>query len=222
MKIAAIPPSERPRERLVRMGPETLALRELLAILLRTGNSGKDVLELADDIISEFGGVRGLARATTTELMDFGGLGEAKAATLMAALELSRRLGTEEYEADAVRLDEALGEWALKLHTEEREFIVAIYADERKRILSHGKISWGGLEGASLDMRYLLRKAVRLGARGVMMLHNHPDGNLHESLEDRLLTSHVARQLDALGLEFFGHYVVSNGEYRAVPRDDLS
>jgi len=98
------------------------------------------------------------------------------------------------------------------LKDEEREYIIGIFTAKGGRVLAEERLSWGGLDGASLDLRYLLRKAVRIDTEGLAILHNHPDGRLMPSVEDRLLTDHLRGRLEALGIRFDGHYVVAGGK----------
>jgi DNA repair protein RadC len=204
-----------PRERLERSGPQSLSLAELLAILLRTGTRERNVLETASFLLNEFGSLQGLARVSFQEFLNIGGLGKAKAASLVAALELAKRLhGVEMASVESEKGEtprSCLARWGAMLADESREFIVAIFADSRNRVIMDERISWGGLDGAVLDMKYLLRKAVRLDASGVLLLHNHPDGSVNASVEDRLLTAHAERRLEALGIEFLGHYIAARG-----------
>ncbi|MDT8285085.1 MAG: JAB domain-containing protein, partial [Thermovirgaceae bacterium] len=109
-----------------------------------------------------------------------------------------------------------LARWSVILASEPREFIVGLFTDDRNKVIMEEKISWGGLDGAVLDMKFLLRKAIRLDAGGILLLHNHPDGSLNPSVEDRLLTAHVERKLEALGIDFLGHYITAGGGFSEV------
>jgi DNA repair protein RadC len=200
MKLASLPQEERPRERLRLKGASSLSLAELLAVLLRTGSRGKDVLELASSILEEFGDARGLARVDEEELMGFPGLGEAKACVLIAALELGRRIRSERSaQSDGQPWEKRLAALAEELAGEDREYIV------------------GGVDGAFLDVKYLLRRAVRLDSAGLVLVHNHPDGSLFPSGEDKMLTGYLAGRAKVLDIRFIGHYVAANGKYIPIP-----
>ncbi len=226
MRLAFSSRTELPRERIERLGPQVLSLAEIIAILLRTGDRGKNVLDLASSLVKEFGGLQGLSRTSFREFMEIGGLGRAKAASLVAALELARRLYAEEKAAEEGDPRESfrsrLARWSANLSDEPREFIVAVFTDRRGKVIEDDMISWGGLDGAVLDLKFLLRRAVRLDAQGVLLLHNHPDGSLNASVEDRLLTEHVERKLEALGMDFLGHFITAGGglaEVRGRPTE---
>ena len=122
---------------------------------------------------------------------------------------------------DGERNDGPLWQSALKglektMIREEREFILAFFTDREGRLVGSEKVSFGGLDGAFLDAPYLCRRAVRIGAAGVVLIHNHPDGDPKPSDEDRSLTAVVSRQLKLLGIELVGHFVVAGGTSRPV------
>lgn len=217
MKLADLPAEERPRERLRRKGPASLSLAELLAVLLRTGSRGKDVLELASELLKEFGNARGLSRATAEEMMAIQGLGEAKICVLLAALELGRRIGSKEGEPEeGLPWEKHLSSLASELAGEEREFIVALYVRKNGTVIDRDLISYGGPDGAFLDVKYFLRRAIRMDSSGLVLIHNHPDGTLRPSREDRMLTDYLAGRTRMLDIRFLGHYVVANGDYIAI------
>lgn len=217
MRLATLPAEERPRERLRLRGPSSLSVPELIAILLGTGSRGKDVLELSSELLAEFGDVKGLARATGEELTSFPGLGEAKACVLLAALELAKRLGpggTAPRPRDDWRrkVDEIAGDLA----DEDREFIFAIYVRGNGSVIHVDRLSFGGAEGAFLDVKYLLRRSVRMDSRGLVLVHNHPDGSLQPSNDDLKLTDFLSRRMKILDIDLLGHFVVANGESRRI------
>lgn len=215
--------AERPRERLIACGAESLKTEELLAILFGTGRQGCDVLAMSRELLNKYGSLKSLSRAHVAELTGkksapgegVKGIGEAKAVTLLAALELGRRAAVEEERRDdlAARLDF----WKHNLSAEEREFIVAIYLDAKGRPIADERLSFGGVDGAMLDAGYLMRRAVRLDCASLVLLHNHPDGDLTPSGDDVRLSRGVARMLDVLQIGFYGHYIVGGGEIRLIP-----
>jgi DNA repair protein RadC len=216
MNLSSLPVKERPRERLLQLGPAALSLQELLAVLLRTGQRGSDVMSLAAEILREYPDERALARATAAELCAFPGLGEAKAASLLAAVELGRRSSCKGQDSGRGRWQDFLRTLEQTMSSEEREWIISLFTDREGRVLGSEKISFGGLDGAFLDAPYLCRRAVRIGAAGLVLIHNHPEGNPEPSEEDRSLTVAVSKQLKLLGIELIGHFVVAGGSSRSV------
>lgn len=214
-----LPSAEMPRERLLREGSQALSLVELLAILLRTGNAKQNVIELSETVLSEFGGLGGLFRASLCELLRIPGIKNAKACSLVAALELARRASLQEAGAEFVSCGDRVTHWSSLLAHEEREFVVFLSLDRKGAVIDEKRISYGGLDGAFVDVQYLLRRAVRLDAKSVVLLHNHPDGSLHPSAEDRILTRHVRERLMLLSIGLQGHYIVAKGRSALIPSD---
>lgn len=211
MNISQIPFDERPREKLIEFGPESLSLAELLAIILRTGLKGEDVVTMSQNLLNRMGGLEGMARASIAELMQERGLKAAKAASLSAALELGRRM---------VHIRESeLDKWEQRLHAlafdtkfKERESIHALFLGAKDKLLGESELSYGGPSGAFLDLPVFFRQAVRIGASKVVMLHNHPDGSRGASREDIKLTEYVEKALRFLGMELKAHYIAAEGE----------
>ncbi len=210
-----------PRERLFEKGPSALSDVELLAILLRTGGAGRSVLSLSESLLDGFGGLGGLLRTSVREFLSFKGIGAAKAATVSAAVELGRRLAMVETDrpkgaTKVSPLRRELEKVRALLAHEEREFIVALFVEQDGGVLAVERLSFGGVDGAVLDLKFFLRVAIRLDADGLVLVHNHPDGGLESSLEDRRLTAVVRGQVEALGIRFYGHYIVSRRGITAV------
>jgi DNA repair protein RadC len=176
-----------------------------------------DVLELGGMLLEEFGDLTGLARAAPEEFLAVKGLGEAKVANLVAALELARRLRSESVKTDRNETwQNRVASWAERFATEEREFILALFLDRKGRILGEKHVSYGGLDGAFLDLPFLLRRAVRLDATAMVLGHNHPDGTLEPSKEDLELTLFLSRRLRVLEIELVGHFVLAGGRFVPV------
>jgi DNA repair protein RadC len=216
MKITELPEEERPREKLLNHGAHSLSVLELLAILLRTGRRGEDVLEFSASLLNEWGGLEGLCRADTQELMTERGLNSSKVATLAAVMELGNRiaaLGTRDRDKWQVRLERI----AKDTRFCDRELIYAIFLDAGGKVIDEEKISYGGQSGAFFDIPVFYRKAVRMNAYAVVLVHNHPDGSCSASREDIAITDHVKKGLDFLGVELIGHYIAAGGELTQVP-----
>ncbi len=213
-----------PRDRLLALGAESLKTEELLAILFRTGSQGVDVLSMSRELLEKYGSLKNLSRASAAELSPkrnsraegggVKGLGETKAVTLLAALELGRRARDEEDALDDV--ESRLSSWARRLEYEEREFIVAIYLDRKNRPVADDLLSYGGPNGAVLDAPHLLRRAVRLDARSLVLLHNHPGGSLRPSKDDLKLTAQIESRLRVLDINFYGHYITAAGRLQLI------
>ncbi|MDO5115932.1 MAG: DNA repair protein RadC [Synergistaceae bacterium] len=211
MNFASLSPDERPREKLLSLGPEALSLAELLAVVLRTGRSGEDVVSLSQSLLVKMGGLEGLSRASVAELMQEKGLKEAKAASLAAALELGKRLAVLR-SGEKTDWKSRLVSIALDTKFQERESIYALFLSARDKLLDEAELSYGGISGAYLDLPVFFRHAVRLSAAKIILVHNHPDGSSYPSKEDVALTEHVEKALRTLGIRLKGHYIAAEGE----------
>lgn len=211
MALSDRPSSERPREKLLERGPESLTDAELIAILLRTGLPGQDAIALAHSLISEFGGLYGLLSAPSTTLKEKLGLGPAKTAQLIAVLELARRTLREEM-TQGVSLDSVDNvRRYLKLSLGNRQFEVfhALWLDARNRLIASEELFRGTLTQTSVYPREVVRRALHHNAAAVIFAHNHPSGIADPSGADE----HLTRQLqDALGLvdvRVLDHFIVA-------------
>jgi len=211
MKVLRLPQEERPRERLLKNGAESLSVIELLAILLRTGTNGQDVLEYSASLLDKWGGLEGLCRARAAELMQERGLKQAKVAVLLAVMEIGRRIAVIDSTHDRDSWKAKIEAIALETKFVDAERIYALFLDAKERVLDQDILSYGGLSGAYLDIPVFYRKAVRLNAYSVVLVHNHPDGALCASREDVILTNKIQEGLGLLGIELKGHYIAAKG-----------
>lgn len=215
MRLAQLAEDERPRERLFSKGPGSLSVVELLAVLLGTGSKGEDVLAFSASLLEEWGGLPGLCRASPLELTQKKGLKKAKAAKLSSALELAKRISALNNE-ERPEWRSRLAAMAKEIQFSDREQIFALFLDPKDGVLDEEIISYGGQTGAFLDIPVFYRKAVRLNASSVVLMHNHPDGTLHASREDVVLTEKVREGLDLLGIELKCHYIAAAGSLAPV------
>ena len=220
MEFSDLSKDEMPREKLLRHGAASLTLAELVAILLRTGTKEESVLDMAHNLINKMGGIEGLARATAAELMQEKGLKAAKTASLAAALELGNRIAASKSD-DYPEWQKALREKAFKIKHSERESIFVFFLNAKERVLGSEELSYGGITGAYLDLPVFFRKAARVSAAKIVLLHNHPDGCKKASREDVLLTEHIERGLEFLAIQLKGHYIAADGELFLVKGDPL-
>ena len=205
------PADERPRERLMRHGAMVLTDAELLAVVLRTGLPGCNVIDLSHRLLAEFGGVRGLLGAEPQRLANAPGLGPAKASQLVAVLELARRSMAERLSRERTlnqpQLTQAYCASLLAHHPV--EVCIALYLDNRLRLIASEELSRGTLSQAAVYPREILRAALRHHAASVVLAHNHPSGAAEPSAADRQLTRHVAQALALLDIRLVDHIIVA-------------
>ncbi|MGH0028648.1 MAG: RadC family protein [Myxococcota bacterium] len=209
---------DRPRERLLRLGSTSLSDAELLALLLRTGSRGRTALEVAQRVLAERGGLAGLARSAVEELVRVPGLGPARAAGVLAAVELGRRLaGRRLPERLAVRdPGDVFRHFHPRLRDADQECFVALLLDGRHRLLREEWISRGTLTASLVHPREVFRPALRACAAALVLVHNHPSGDPTPSPEDRQVTRRLARAGELLGIQVVDHVVVAERGYASL------
>lgn len=201
---------ERPRERLLARGAPALSDEELLAAVLRTGYSGRGVLELAKDLLRRYPG-GGLARLPAPELSRIKGMGPCRACALAAALELGRRWDGRGAERGAAldsprRVYAELGE----VREKKKEHFVAFYVDALSCVIHRETVSIGTLTASLVHPREVFSPAVERGAAGLIVAHNHPSGNLEPSLDDKETTRRLAQAGRILGIPLLDHVLVTS------------
>lgn len=214
MAITDWPVTERPREKLLERGPQSLSDAELLAIFIRTGTRGKTAVDLSRELLTQFGGLRNLLAADPQALCATRGLGEAKYAQLAAALEIGRR----HLEARLAR-GEPLQSPAdtrayLQACLRDRPYEVfgCLFLDNRHRVLAFEELFRGTLNGTAVYPREVLKRALALNAAAVILVHNHPSGLAEPSRADEALTEALKEALALVDIRVLDHLVVGDGE----------
>lgn len=208
-----LPPhfSERPRERLLARGAAALTSTELLAIVLRTGSGGQDVLQLSHLLIQQFKGLRGLLAAEPAALLGVRGLGKAKACELLAISELSRRALAESLgDMHVLRSPGVVKHYckAMLGHLQV-EHCMALYLDNQYRLICAEEISRGTLTQASIYPREVVKAALRHHAAALILAHNHPSGLCEPSESDLRLTQHLKRALSLIDVQLLDHLIIT-------------
>jgi DNA repair protein RadC len=208
--IRELPAGERPRERLLRQGGGALSDSELLALLLRTGRAGVSVLQMAMDVLRGNGGLAGLLTATPHSLRR-SGLGPAKAATLLAAVEVGRRLAREQIDGEPLsRPVDVVRYLALRYHTCDQEVMGALFLDARSRLLGEREMFRGTLSRIAVEPREILRECLQRGAAALYLFHTHPSGDPSPSAEDLLFTRRLADAAEIVGVRLADHVVLGH------------
>jgi DNA repair protein RadC len=216
--IRELPAGERPRERLLEHGGRSLADSELLAVLLRTGRRGVSSLQMAMDLLLENGGLAGLLTATPHSLRRLG-LGPAKAAALLAAVEIGRRLAREQLldREPLSRPVDVARYLALRYHSCDQEVMGALFLDARNHLLGEREIFRGTMSRIAVEPREILRECLQRGAAAVYLFHTHPSGDPSPSAEDVLFTRRMAEAAEIVGVRLADHVVVgSRGRWASL------
>lgn len=208
--IRDLPEEERPRERLLRHGPESMSTAELIAIILGSGTKGMPVMVLAQELVKVFGSLRGLAEATIGELCQIKGLGAVKAIQLRACLSLGMRVSREETKA-RYRIENPYHAYYLvkdELERETRETFMVILQDIRGCVISTEIVSIGTLSNALVHPREVFYPAVRHKAASLILVHNHPSGDPTPSKEDYDVTEKLVQVGNVMGIPVNDHLIV--------------
>jgi len=211
MAITDWPLQERPRERLLALGPASLADAELLAILLRTGVKGKSAVDLARQLLGRFGSVSALLEAGPARLEGMPGLGSAKLAQLRAALELARRALREEIASrDALSSPRAVRDYLrLALAGLEQEVFAVLLLDAQHRVVACEELFRGTLTQTSVYPREVVKYALKHNAAAVIFAHNHPSGVAEPSHADEILTRSLKSALALVDIQVLDHFIVA-------------
>ena len=215
--------SERPRERLKNQGAQALSNAELLAILLRVGIRGENVVRLAERLLIEFKSVSGLLRASVAELSAIKGVGNAKAAQIKAALELGRRLLIESPDERPVikSPDDAANLIMLEMSAQEQEHMRVILLDTRNRVLDIPTIYIGSLNTAVVRVGELFREAIRRNCAAIIVAHNHPSGDPSPSPEDVRVTEQIVEAGKLLDIDVLDHLIIGQQRYVSLKERGL-
>lgn len=214
MSIAQWPEAERPREKLLSRGPGALSDAELLAIFLRTGCAGKSAVDLARDLLSQYGGLRPLLEAEREAFCMGLGLGDAKFAQLQAVLEMGRRhLSASMSAGDLLTSPDLVRRYlSSQLRHRSQEVFAVLFLDNQHRLKAYEELFYGTIDGASVYPREVVKKALALNAAAVILAHNHPSGVAEPSQADRRITERLQQALDLVGVRVLDHMVVGDGE----------
>lgn len=211
-------PSAGPRERLEDLGARALSDAELVALLLRTGTRQRSAERVAQLVLTTHGGLGGLAQAAPAELRAVPGVGRAKGASLLAALELGRRQATRRLRAgDAVRSPaDVYRHFHPRLRDAPHECFLVLLLDGRHRVRREVLTSQGTLTASLVHPREVFRPALREAAAAIILVHNHPSGDPTPSREDREVTARLVRAGELLGVPVLDHIVVAERGYASL------
>ena len=219
-----LPLSERPRERLLKLGSEALSAQEVLALILGRGIKDESVMVTSQKLISRFGGLKGVANASLEELTQTKGIGPAKAAQIKAALELSKRLEADVGGKPQQVLkspEDVAAVMRSKLKGKKKEHFWVICLDTRNRPINWKQVSVGSLDTSIVHPREVFREAISCSAASVIFVHNHPSGDPEPSKEDVELTKRLAKAGEITGIDVLDHIIVCDSSYLSLKANNL-
>lgn len=223
MKIKDWPEHERPRERLIKYGPDKLQDAELLAILLRTGDRDHSVVELARMLLNQFGNFRGLDAKSVNELCEISGIGPAKAAQVKAALEIGKRMAAEQVKSKE-KIESGRDVYNLLKHYMrdlDREIFKIILLTSRNNLILERTIFEGSLTESMVNTREIVKEALNNSAAGIVFVHNHPSGDPMPSAEDKNLTQRLVNACKLVGIKPYDHVIIGKEHYYSFSENGL-
>lgn len=216
LTIANWSPDDQPREKLRDKGPDALSNAELLAILVGSGYPGVSAVELMQQILSDCkNNLNTLGKMSIRDLMQYKGIGEAKAITILAACELGKRrqMETPEQRPELSTATRVYNEMHPLLQDLDVEQFWALYLNQHFRLVKKVRIAHGGISEVSVDLRIVMREAVLCNATVIAVCHNHPSGSLSPSKADDALTQSLKAACAVMRLHFLDHVIITDGQY---------
>lgn len=215
---------DQPREKLIHKGKTALSDAELIAILIGSGNREESAVDLSKRILGSVeNNLSELGKLSIKQLMDFKGIGEAKAITIMAALELGRRRRSEDaLEKKKINSSKSVFELMQPVIGElmHEEFWI-IYLNNSNKVIQKNQLSKGGITGTLVDVRLVLKNALEVGATSIILVHNHPSGNLKPSEADKQLTNKLKQASESLDIKVLDHIIVTEKAYFSFVDENL-
>ena len=214
MKLNEIPIWEKPREKVIDTGIESLSTTELMAILIRCGTKNKSVLELSSEVLNYFETIEELKDVTIEELVKIDGIGVAKAATILAAIELGKRLASKKITKNKfITPIDVFLEFSPLVNGLKQEHLYAVYLDAKGRLIQRKLISIGNVNSALLDDKTIFKWAYKLSATAIILIHNHPSGDQRPSIQDVEATKKFYKITKELGFILLDHIIIGNDYY---------
>jgi len=220
VKIKDFPVTERPRERLLKYGPDTLSDAELLAIILRTGTHGMNSIIMCQQIFAS-ANLKKLSRSTIPELVKMRGIGLTKACQIVSVFELSRRLETyTEKQKPKVSCPEEIYRFIYpKIREEKQEKFIVMCLDTKNQIISIETLFIGSLDISIVHPREIFKTALLASAASIVLIHNHPSGDPTPSREDIIITNRIIESGKLLGITVWDHLIIGDGQYTSLKQE---
>ncbi|HHE07696.1 MAG TPA: JAB domain-containing protein [Chlorobaculum parvum] len=213
MRIHDIDPDNRPRERFLRSGKEALSPAELLALILRSGTQKLNIIDTCNQLIATHG-LEGLADLSLNELQKQPGIGQAKAMQIAAIFELNRRVRFTRTMNRQVQGTHDVFEYMQgRIPDETKEHLFVLFLNTKNRILSHETVTVGTLTASLIHPREIFKAAIRQSAHSIILVHNHPSGDVQPSNADKQVTSILKKSGDLLQIALLDHVIVGNNDW---------
>lgn len=217
-KIKDLNIEERPREKLLKKGENFLSHAELIAILLRTGTKGKSAISLAEELLEKFGGLKNLFKAPRNEILKVKGISKAKLTSLLSAIELSKRIikNSEDTQNPITSPKDVFDRVSADFLCIDKEIFVALYLNSKNIVLFEEKLGSGTISSCLCQPQEFLRGFFKTGASRLILVHNHPSGDLKPSNQDIAFTKELSNHLKYFGFELLDHIIISGESYSSL------
>lgn len=222
MKLKEISWMERPREKMSLKGRESLSNSEILAILLKTGTKEKNALSLAEELLSiDSSGIYYLSQVSLEELKKIRGIGNAKAAQIIAAVELGKRISGSDapYNGSIASCNDAANLFMEEMRYLKKEHFKAALLDSKGKVICIDNISVGDLSSSLVHPRETFTNAVKRSAHSILLVHNHPSGNPAPSKQDIAVTIRLKEAGELLGINIIDHIIIGDGKYISLKEE---
>ncbi|WHY84875.1 DNA repair protein RadC [Neobacillus novalis] len=215
LMIRDFPQDERPRERFIQNGPQSLSNHELVAILLRTGTKDESVLQLSNRLLTHFEGLRMLKAATLEEMTEIKGIGSAKAIQILAAVEIGRRISNLSYnDRYVIRSPEDGAKYLMNdMRFLSQEHFVCLYLNTKNQVIHKQTVFIGSLNASIVHPREVFREALKRSAASVIAVHNHPSGDPAPSREDIEVTKRLVECGKIIGIDLLDHLIIGENKF---------
>lgn len=211
-----MPISDKPRERFLSVGADNLSNEELISIILSTGTKDKSVKDLAKLVLKELNSINELKEMTVNRLSTIKGIGKVKAITLLASLELGKRVYLSNSEVEKVKIRnsrDVYNYFCYKVRDIKQERFYVLYLDSKKVLIKEELLFVGTLDGTTVHPREIFKEAIRNSASCIICVHNHPSGDATPSDKDVLVTSKLKESGEILGIHVIDHVIIGNNNY---------
>lgn len=216
VKIKDIPKSERPRERLISLGVENLNNEELISILLKTGSKDLSAKDLANNLLKEVGSIYKLKDVNYSMLRKIKGIGDAKACSILTAIELGKRIRLENNSLNNMKITNSsiVFEYFNNLFIDKKqEYFYCVYLDNSKKVLDVKMLFIGTINGSLVHPREVFKEALLLSASSIICIHNHPSGNIFPSKDDINITNRLVEIGLLVGIKIIDHIIIGQNNY---------
>ncbi len=221
--VKDLPKTERPRERLIKLGSEALAAQELLALIIARGIPGKSVMNISQEVLSKFGNIKSVGGATIEQLCEIKGIGPAKAAQILACFEIGRRgeLELEQKKYEINNPEAVIKAVGALIKNKAKEHFKLIVLNSRNKIMAITNISIGTLNANLIHPREIFKDAITHNAASVVIAHNHPSGDPEPSEDDLKITKQLKKAGKILGIELVDHLIITADCYYSFKNKGL-